>query len=317
MGDASLSRPTSPTPGSQTSTPNLQTGTRDRKCKNVTFSGVPEEHIASTPLQSPEDTCGLITSLCATINSLVPDINTTPLQPKCLGVLVNKQGDQLHRLRISLRGWLTFQPQGIVSLDSMLDCCQAPSLRDRLKLGVNIASAVMQLYESGWLNASWGKNDIFFLQGTHGPVLGRPLIHRVFHDQKEEASPDSMPKDHDKPEWTLAWCNPSIFYLGVILIELWYWKPLSVLQEESVGGKETTSLSEFLTAQHFMENLLISAGAPYGKAVELCFTRLEETETQLDREGFRSKVYEKIVYPLEEHLKSFWGVCDLAAIYQE
>jgi len=89
-----------------------------------------------------------------------------------------------------------------------------------------------------------------------------------------------------------------------------------VLQAKSGGVKENTRLSEFLTTQHFMENLLVSAGAPYGKAVELCFTRLEETETRLGREGFRSKLYENIVYPLEEYLNSFCGVSDLAAIYQ-
>jgi len=231
-------------------------------------------------------------------------------------VLVNKQGDQLQRLRISLRGWLTFQPQGILPLESILNCHPKPALLDRLILGVNIASAMMQLYESGWLNASWGKNDIFFLQGAHGPVLERPLIHRVFHDQKDKASPDSMPKDCNESEWALTCSNQSIFYLGVILIELWYWKPLSLLQTESGWFQENSSPSEFDTARRFVRDLLVNAGASYGQAVNLCIMGWGETETQLDREGFRSEVYTKIVYPLEEDLKRFVGKTDLAAIYQ-
>ena len=314
---ASSSRPTSPTPESRLSTPNLQTGTLDCKRKKVTFTDVSEDLLASTPLPLPGATCGSINSLCSTINALVPDIHTTSPHPKCLGVLENKQGDQ--RLRISLRGWLTFQPQGIVSLDTILNCRPKPTLRDRLKLAVSIASSMMQLYESGWLNANWGKNDISFLLGTHGPVLERPLIHRHFHDQQDETLPDLSSKDcnESESEWALAWCNPSIFYLGVILIEIWHWKSLSALQAKSGRVQRNTSPPELDTAQWLAKDLLAKAGAPYGIPVKLCIMGLEVTETQLDRECFRSEVYKKIVYPLEEHLKSFWGATDLAAIYQE
>jgi len=57
---------------------------------------------------------------------------------------------------------------------------QPPSFELRLRLGVKLASSVMQLHGSQWLNETWVRDDIFFIQGRTGSLIEKPFVNRSF-----------------------------------------------------------------------------------------------------------------------------------------
>ena len=69
-----------------------------------------------------------------------------------------------------------------VSLAELLSQ-KKPSKRERLKLGVRLASSVLQFQSTGWLQPRWGKQDIFLIQGDSSQSshsLETPVIRLAF-----------------------------------------------------------------------------------------------------------------------------------------
>lgn len=107
----------------------------------------------------------------------------------CIGVLVDEYDGLRHRIwppkpRLPLSTYLPVS----VSLESILTM-QCLEKITQPELGVQLASAVMQLHKSGWLCETRGKKDIVFLQkqlkATNGhwfpvPEVERPFVRRMF-----------------------------------------------------------------------------------------------------------------------------------------
>jgi hypothetical protein len=123
-----------------------------------------------------------------------------------------------------------------VSLDFLLQKGGFPK-KDRLRLGVQLALAMMQLHTTQWLSETWGKQDIFILRRAvkRDPVSGgdlilvweamldRPFIRRNFTSQ-----PDTPLTTVERP---VADYDKSLFSLGIILIELALGKRIEDLQD--------------------------------------------------------------------------------------
>ena len=218
----------------------------------------------------------------------------------CLGIIVSRN---VRRHRV----WVPKQPLSIprlgraITLANMLHDLKPeakPALEERLKLGVRLASSVLQLHDTEWLNERWSKDEIWFIQEDpcRDPVLKYPLVRRVFQQGDESTSTDSI-------AGLIGHSNASLFSLGMVLIELWYWKSLEA-KDVGDGWK------------HYLE-LRGKAPASFSDAVRRCFGDLDHTETQLHLDGFKNAVYLKIVLPLEETLKWFCGKDSLPQIFEE
>ncbi|RPB22639.1 hypothetical protein L211DRAFT_314627 [Terfezia boudieri ATCC MYA-4762] len=249
---------------------------------------------------------GIIECLCSAIKAA----RIRGCHP-CLGLLISGEGNLYHKLWIPNRAWLSFQPEKHVTLDDLFNSClPAPSIKLKLMLALKLASSVLQLHDSCWLNENWGRKDIFFVQGPNGPVLDKPLFYRIF--PREGSQPSDTPPDTGEgaSDWP-SLCNRSIFCLGIILIELWHWRSLNQLQEASVGCEAgLRGASEIVSAHKLVPQLFDTAGLPYATAVCRCIMGLpsdRKPEPRLEREDFKNDVYRKIVWPLEDNLKRF---CD-------
>lgn len=98
-----------------------------------------------------------------------------------------------------------------VSLETLIKRKMLISRKSRLQLGVQLAVAIMQLRMSGWLEAAWGKQDIFFLvhkdlqrrdaDGNSTPNLLSTSL--SFADLLE----DSSFQTHCRPDY-----DPSVFF---------------------------------------------------------------------------------------------------------
>src|SRR5206468_2353278 len=101
----------------------------------------------------------------------------------------------------------------------------------RLSLAVKLASALLQLYKTPWLEEAWGKQDILFVQqqdDSINDVLQKPFVSKPFIPptctlrQTQPGSPATSLSREVR--------NQSIFRLGDLLIELWFGKPLEDLR---------------------------------------------------------------------------------------
>ncbi|KAF8417854.1 hypothetical protein EV426DRAFT_621333 [Tirmania nivea] len=218
----------------------------------------------------------------------------------CLGIIVCKNA-QTHRV------WIPRQPLSIprlgraITLANMLHDLKpeaAPALEERLKLGVRLASSVLQLHNTEWLNERWNKEEIWFIQEDpcRNPILKYPLVRRAFQ-------PGDKPASTNPIEAFTGRYNASLFSLGIALMEIWHWKSLETM-DIGDGWK------------YYLE-LRGKAPASFTDAVGQCFHDLGHTETQLHLDDFKNAVYLKIVLPLEDTLKWFCGKDNLAQIFEE
>ncbi|KAJ5157472.1 Synaptobrevin [Penicillium canariense] len=163
----------------------------------------------------------------------IPDLCTTIIGPisswEWLGLLTSKRGRK-HRLRA------IDHQQRLPSFQSVENVSLAQVLRDksfrqekRSRLGLKLASSVMQLHTTQWLTDRWNKFDISFLRSSDGTVdFDSPLIRRSFGTRNIDllSMSEALPKAH------LGTSIPCLFSLGVVLLELWYREVFEDLKNE-------------------------------------------------------------------------------------
>ncbi|KAI5785805.1 hypothetical protein EDC01DRAFT_189016 [Geopyxis carbonaria] len=241
-----------------------------------------------------------IQNLCSTISQV-----KAGGIPTCLGVLVGKQNTQ-HRLwpatsTLSKSVMTSYRPKTI-SLEAVFTQYMYVFMKPvRLRLGVKLASAVMQIHDTEWLSERWSKRDIHFLIPTEGstPLFDKPFVRRTFARTSSKRTSTSQPQNTGE---TLIQYNKSIFSLGIILVELWYGKGL---QEPA----SPVANIEPETKDHI--NKIIEhedAGVPYGEAVRRCIRGLDHKFTDLDEEDFKNTVHKMVVTPLENNLRTFCNI---------
>lgn len=101
--------------------------------------------------------------------------------------------------------------------------------------------------------------------------------------------------------------NQTLFTLGVLLIELWYGKPLDDVR--GVVGIQDATQPAWCTAIRLVDSRLkYEAGALYTQAVRRCVRYdFDRDSTSLNDEDFQQTVYEKVVLVLEKNLAQFNG----------
>lgn len=252
---------------------------------------------------TPKHTTEQIQNLCLAIQRAKGETS-------CLGVLVGGCGEK-YRVWPLMEKSPTSKPAGVLSLESLLAQPGALKKKERLILGVQLASTVMQLHKTEWLGENWGKRDILFYeqvaQGKSGsaatisPVL-KPLVRRSFAPQSlPPLSPQNSVRSIIIPQ------NQSLFSLGVILMELWYGKRLEDLQIETdrAGIDGMSDMTDHITAKRLINDISEDAGEKYGDAVRRCINGLDHRFSNLEKEDFKNEVHMKVVSPLVENLEAF------------
>lgn len=166
---------------------------------------------------------------------------------------------------------------------------------------------LMQLHSTGWLGQKWGKSDIFFMK-SNGPTHRNPFVRRSF-GSSNTSNPynDSRTSSISGTELGVVHrVDPSLFSLGIVLIELFFWKPIEVLAIELRGQAEAgvDSLdvdADLETAKRYIGEIIAKAGFDYGLAVSRCIIGLELANESLEDNNFKNEVHANIVCPLEKH----------------
>ncbi|KAL6720555.1 hypothetical protein ACLMJK_002479 [Lecanora helva] len=223
----------------------------------------------------------------------------------CLGELVDERAR--HRLSI-IDASSGKDPVEIVSLQDLF--AHNPLARkDRLILGVKLASTLLQLHNTPWLPKVWGKVDIRFKvqrTGLEASRLHQPFLSQHFQPPTCHVSSSS----NNVPSALQRAQSSSILALGIILIELWFWKPIQDLRspDDLDSDNRPNMHTDFTATSRLLKHICVDAGHLYYQAVKHCiYNEYDDEDNSLNVQSIKEAVHNEIVSPLERNLTNFCG----------
>lgn len=174
---------------------------------------------------------------------------------------------------------------------------------DKLRVAVDLASSVLQLYKTPWLDEEWSDNDVYFIHrpGTSvAMVYEHPFVYRKF-----SSTASSQSRNIPGPCRVIR--NQTLFTLGILLIELLYGKSIEELQSPRDLDCQGTPGVVWCTAERLIEEEIeYEAGPRYLDAVRRCIRcDFNKKDLSLDNEEFQLAVFEGVISPLEKTLQQF------------
>lgn len=237
-----------------------------------------------------------IQNLCAAISAL-----GKPQRDVCFSLLTKEIVKQKYGIHIYPVRQLPADTDtwSITSLRSVLNDTNF-ARRERLKLAVTLASSVLQLHETPWLEENWGKDSIFFVKRPDKTLYDQPFVSQQFAHVAVSTPAVLAPNAMSR-----VIRNQTLYALGVALIELWYGKTLSELRKDADGPSSTgipqmDSMTEWNTADRLVDELYCEAGGKYGDAVRRCIRcDFDRRASSLEDIQFQKDVFQGVVAELK------------------
>ena len=210
--------------------------------------------------------------------SFMPQRSSSPLRPAIASVAsicaaIKEAGGSQRRISFALVG---NQPIGTVSDDAPLshqlqkETYDAISLKNilqaegtplpwkfRMLLALRLASNLLQLLQTSWLDHAWSKNVVFFLvhPGAQAQVLlNRPFVRCTFGDART-ASGSIEPK-------------VALLELGILLLEIWH--KMTLEKRFSLGNAPTAYYDRMARAVEWLDDVDEPLPDLYDQAVAHC-----------------------------------------------
>ncbi|KAF2728681.1 hypothetical protein EJ04DRAFT_581165 [Polyplosphaeria fusca] len=238
-----------------------------------------------------------IQDLCTAIGKL-----QKPQRDVCLSLLATEIAKQKYGVHIYPLKDPPSEPDlwSIASLRSVLQDTKF-TRQDRLRLAVTLASSVLQLHETPWLEENWGKDDIFFIKRSNETVFDHSFVSQHFNRKP------NISRTKSQSCMGRIIRNYTLYALGISLIELWHNKPLHELHRpedgpREMGNAQMDSMTEWNTAERLVDELYNEAGAKYSDAVRRCIRcQFDHRTNSLDDLAFQRDVYDGVVARLKEN----------------
>ncbi|RTE76737.1 hypothetical protein BHE90_008811 [Fusarium euwallaceae] len=210
--------------------------------------------------------------------------------PHCFGYFLEKD----NRGRTSRLGWVFKIPDSEYgshaprSLHWLFSNVARPPLSDRVSIACKLTTSLMYLHSVNWLHkAIRSDNVVFYWDGTR-PNLEQPIL-AGFEYARHDAH-DISERPDPNPTWDIyRW--PSIqgeapaavrsrkifdiYSLGLVLMEILFWKPLATLLElpdlSTVTLSQSKGIREHLLGEsQCLDNVLDIGGRKYHGVVRRC-----------------------------------------------
>ena len=277
--------------GNLTSSPQFTPGSVSTT--TVDFSQEPAWHVECEP----------ISDICSTI---CEKYRSNPV----IGFLVDKEGDR-HKHYLYWADPTITPDTRSNSLDDLLSCTgshKTPlSRKDRLRIAVTLASSILELDGTLWLTSTWSSKDILFHEKTNhasGSQYSYPYISWKLCKTDDDVGalvPEPFPSRY------YALRNPTLFALGLTLVELCFGRKLAELHTPEDGDPSGTA-TRISTALRLCNSVYYEMGTLYGDAVRRClYQPFDVRDMSPDNEEFQQKVLDDIVTPLNDDLLNFTG----------
>lgn len=250
--------------------------------------------------------------------SLCSALCTAKPADKTLGWFLNPAADQVALITTDA----SQESSTPLCLDTLLSKSVSPpqldqklSDKDRLKIALTLASTVLQLYDSPWIDSVWSGRNIQFLSSksadSYEASINGPFVSTSFHGPTSASHPQQLAPTSSSLVDSLV---PSkvLFALAIMLVELCLDKALVEMRQispgEETGARKTTLLDDFKTANEQLNAVYQKSGSNYGDVVQRCLKcefNITPKQKRLDFEKFRHLVYEGVVAPLEDNYKKY------------
>ncbi|KFY43828.1 hypothetical protein V494_01792 [Pseudogymnoascus sp. VKM F-4513 (FW-928)] len=304
----------------------LKATTSKKKTSRVQFLATNKRDLSSRPnaaislnplaVSPPLQTNDCPTNDCSTAISLCSALSETP-SGKPLGRFLNATKDQTALITTDASQELSKPLCLNMLLSKSVDpgrLRQKLSDKERLKIALTLASTVLQLYDSPWIDTVWSGQDIQFLSSKgadndEAPFIG-PFVSTSFRGPASSSGSRQLPPTSPSLADVLI---PSkvLFALAVMLVELCLDKTLVEMRQvsgEEDGTRRTTLLDDYETAHKQLNAVYQKSGSNYGDVVQRCLKcefNITPKQKRLGFEDFRHLVYEGVVAPLEENYKKY------------
>ncbi|KFY11502.1 hypothetical protein V492_04428 [Pseudogymnoascus sp. VKM F-4246] len=289
-------------------TPRLRfSATTKTSVNSRTHAAISLDPLAVSPLQ---------TNICSTAVSLCSALSETPAE-KTLGRFLNAAKDQAALVTTDGSQELPKPLCLYMLLSKSVNhgrLHQKLSDKERLKIALTLASTVLQLYDSPWIDTMWSGQNIQFLSSKgadndEAPFIG-PFVSTSFRGPASSSGSQQLPPTNPSLADVLI---PSkvLFALAVMLVELCLDKTLVEMRQvsgEEDGTRRTTLLDDYETAHKQLNAVYQKSGSNYGDVVQRCLKcefNITPKQKRLGFEDFRHLVYEGVVAPLEENYKKY------------
>ena len=189
------------------------------------------------------------------------------------------------------------------------------SRQQRIGLAVSLASAVLQLYESPWMDELWDKRDIQFLfnglNTEQHPLLSSPYVSRHFQSMQVQNNTVTSRSTTAESILSRSIINKTLFALGLVLVELCLNKSFEDLRTSTLGtapNQIPNTLDDYDIANKAISDVYQEGGHSYGYVVQRCLRcefQGQDSLKKLQIPKFRSLVYENVLEPLLDDYKMY------------
>ncbi|KAJ4234755.1 hypothetical protein NW759_001746 [Fusarium solani] len=244
--------------------------------------------------------------------------------------------DQLFKLQSERSESLVDKTKHPISLDQFLrDRPRNFTERTKRILAVILSSTVFHLHNTPWLEPSWSSSNVLFFQTSSSAVTLRPFIQTRLspldfsppHDGREHSpdatdsedlDPDDLdpddfdPDDMDPDDWLMHRC-PILVTLAMMLLEIYFATPFDVLARRykvEIGDSQSSTKHLDVSVVFQACRTEIPENSQFYVAVGSCLDpQVWETEDggSLSSDELRSRIYEKVVLPLETELSQAYS----------
>ncbi|KAK0511966.1 hypothetical protein JMJ35_005094 [Cladonia borealis] len=223
--------------------------------------------------------------------------------------------ERRHSLSLVERSDLSFsEMQRVLSLDGLLgtkeDASGRPNLprRTRLAIAVILANSMLQLHTGPWLCETWGKRDIYFLQGRDGIIhTEHPFLVCHFRSGNQALTTGSEVVRIVRSASRAS--SSSLLSLGILILELWFNQKIESQPFRSrfqgPDGRDN-EYTDFNTAQKWQEQAMEEASFDLHNPTRRCiYCAFGAISQDLEDDELRRAVYSEVVQPLEKLLGRF------------
>ena len=170
------------------------------------------------------------------------------------------------------------------------------STKEKYKIALTLASTLLQLSTTPWLQESLGIRDIHF-HPEDSNAIGEPYINKSF-----SPNPNQAPRPVSQSRTWVR--NEAIFGLGVLLIELSYGHPLLTYKTDSdlSEGKETY-FTEYAVATRLAQGISQREPEYYASAVTRCVHCTFNTAPNFENGALQQDFLDGVVQPLQKLCK--------------
>ena len=168
----------------------------------------------------------------------------------------------------------------------------------RLRVAVHLACSVLQFHGS-WLKTRWSSRDIMFTKHLSGDIDKPYVLWKV------EPELDVQTLCNEFHAFSLIQ-SEILFPLGLVLVELSLCHTIDSLRIPDDEDK-VEAYANLKTATRLLPIVGKQSGAEYENVVRRCLLWPGTKESSLDSEKMQEEIFQLVISPLVENLRSFEG----------